>query len=255
MIQDKGIETIIKENMGMIISIAGVYSKFLQYSYGDFEDLISEGKTAVVKCAPSYDSRCCSFYNYAHKAVRGAMIMYLSETRRGFGRPISFMYELNKITDAIFEIKMEKGEDYAPSEIEIEKRTGIKNVGKKRSLDLRVSSLQEPIPGKDKEVFLMDIIKDENSKSVESNTENYFLREEINQAFERLNKKEKIIMDKRYKINGSGKYLTLRECAKILHMTWQGVHQIEQRALKKLRRSKRLKEIFIDTTRVKDCYA
>ena len=111
----------IKDNMGVIFSIAHRYSFLLKNSYGEFNDLIGEGVIAMMKNLPRWRSEIGSFYNYAHDAVKGAMLRYLSETRRGIGRPMYYCNEINQIRYAIIEIRKQKGENYTPVQLKLKK--------------------------------------------------------------------------------------------------------------------------------------
>jgi RNA polymerase sigma factor (sigma-70 family) len=234
--------------MGMVFSLAHRYSFLLKNSYGDFKDLVDEGVIAVMKNLPRWHSEIGSFYNYAHDAVKGAMLTYLSKTRKGFGRPMYYCNEINQIKYAIIEIRKQKGKSYTPDAIEIEKMTGIRNVAKKLSLDSKVLSLQEPLYKSNdmEERVLMDTIRDNHDQI---NQDNYILREELIKALNKLKPKERKVIEMRYDLTGCEYNHTMEECGKILGLTRQGIQQIEMKAFRKLRRNKLLKD-FLKQERV-----
>ena len=97
----------------------------------------------------------------------------------------------------------------------------------------KISSLDAPI-GEEGTGQFIDLIEDESSVSPVDNVTDSLRRERVIQLLERMNEREKRILDLRFGLN-NGVTHTLGETAKVFGITRERVRQIESAALEKLR--------------------
>ncbi len=80
----------------------------------------------------------------------------------------------------------------------------------------------------------MDLIEDESSSSPMDNITDTLRRERVDSLLDRMNDREKKILDLRFGLTGGNTH-TLGEAAKFFGITRERVRQIESAALEKLR--------------------
>jgi len=100
----------------------------------------------------------------------------------------------------------------------------------------------------DQDSVLNDFVEDKNAVSPEEPVLSGNLRDMTNSALEELFPREQEIMRMRYGMNEGEKEYTLQECGAKFQVSRERIRQIEENALRKLRRghsSKRLREYSV----------
>jgi RNA polymerase primary sigma factor len=101
-------------------------------------------------------------------------------------------------------------------------------------LTTRTSSLDEPI-GDEGESQVMDLIQDENAVTPSDEVEAFLNKQRVNNLLEKMSSRERKVLDMRFGL-ADGKTHTLAEVADKLKVSRERVRQIEEKALKKLRK-------------------
>ncbi len=97
-----------------------------------------------------------------------------------------------------------------------------------------VTSLDAPV-GEDESVTITDLMEDEATSNLAINKiQAFFRKETIVELLQRMNQREKEILNMRYGLK-DGEIRTLDDCAKKFKITRERVRQIEEACLKKLR--------------------
>ena len=101
-----------------------------------------------------------------------------------------------------------------------------------------IPSLNNPIPEDEDEKTFMDIFPDNRYTS-----DTILSQELVFTICETLSQREADIIKKRFGLNGNGIIYTLKELGKVYNITPEGVRQIQDKALRKLREVPRIKEL------------
>jgi len=127
-----------------------------------------------------------------------------------------------------------------PSEEEVSEETGIplENIVAIRKYAQLPISLETPI-GQEEGSELGNFVEDKNSITPEVRTEKNMLRESILRSMDGLNEREQMILKLRFGID-DGRQRTLEEVGKVYGVTRERIRQIEEKALQKMRKSKKL---------------
>ena len=98
--------------------------------------------------------------------------------------------------------------------------------------------METPI-GQEEGSELGNFVEDKNSITPENNSEKNMLRENILATMQGLNEREQMIIKLRFGID-DGRSRTLEEVGKVYNVTRERIRQIEEKALQKLRKNKKL---------------
>ena len=125
----------------------------------------------------------------------------------------------------------------SPSDEEIAKRLKVpknKQAQVNFWLSTSISSLEAPV-GEDGESQVLDLIEDGAALSPDTEIEHLLDKERVSNLLEIMEEREKEVLDMRFGL-ADGKTHTLAEVAKKIGLARERVRQIEETALKKLRR-------------------
>lgn len=103
------------------------------------------------------------------------------------------------------------------------------------------TSLEAPI-GEDDSGTVMDLIEDVNAPSPTEKLSSYLRQEKVASLLEKINRREREIINMRFGLK-DGIMHTLEEVAKRFKITRERVRQIEEAALRKLRRDMTTEEL------------
>ncbi len=229
-------EQIINSYLWLVLKVAQKYYK--KYSeLVDLFDLFEEGMTGLVKSIDSYEPIKGSLFNlYAGKLIERSIKKYLNE------KPLSMIHMSKGVLSKIWKFKKvwdelveETGKQ--PSLSDISERMGVSHKEIQRLYQyMKMSDMYEsfsnPIA---QDITVEDSLEDigpslEDILSLISDKE--ILEDTLKKV---LNKKEFMIIKQRYlKTDKSGKQMSYRALAKMLHLSHEYVRKAEKRILKKL---------------------
>ena len=228
----------ISANLRLVVSIAKEYKN----KGVSFDDLVEIGNIGLMNAVDKYDvSLGNKFSTYATWWIRQAMGRYIADNSRTIRLPVHMHERVNKLIYAEALLSAKYGGSYTNEDIA--KELGI-NVNKVLSLkkvaELPVS-LNSPL-NDEEDTVLMDFVADDDF-NVEDLVVNSLLSSDLMGAINStLNAREKKVIMLRYGIE-SDHSMSLLEISKILKVTRERVRQIEAKALLKLERSRKVRNL------------
>ena len=229
------LEKLTRANLRFVVSVAKQY----QNQGLSLPDLINEGNLGLIKAAEKFDeTRGFKFISYAVWWIRQSILQALAEQSRIVRLPLNQVGSLNKINKALN--KFEQENERMPSSEEL---ADILNIPKDKIADtLRVSgrhvSVDAPfVDGEDNS--LLDVLPNNDSPSADRGLVNGSLNKEIERALSTLTERERNIVNYFFGIGCQEK--TLEEIGETFNLTRERVRQIKEKAIRRLRNSKRSK--------------
>lgn len=230
-------DRLVEQNYRLVIPIA---KRFMKKGI-DFMDLIEEGNMGLIKAVEKFDvTKKVAFSTYAVYWIEQYMRKAIENQTKTIRIPSHIWDSLNLWMKTWSKLREKLNRD--PSVEEVAEKLKLskkqtKNLMKAASVFNGTSSLEAPI-GDDSDIFVKDIIVDDNVKSPESVTEIIRTNADIGAALNYLPDREREIIRMRFGIGGI-KPMSLEESGKVLKISRERVRQLEVKALK------RLKGIFV----------
>jgi RNA polymerase primary sigma factor len=222
----------IRSNLRIVINIAKRYSYFGLA----FMDLIEEGNIGLMRAVNKFNpKRGFRFSTYAAWWIRQGISRAISEQGRLVRLPvyISDMVSRWKKTNEALTQKLSR----APNTVELARAMKISVLKLEQLISYisKTSSLDAPI-GEEGEDQIKDLIEDTSSESPEAGISREFNKERVLNLLDHMNPRERKILDMRFGLDGQKKQYTLAEVAKKMKVSRERIRQIEEAALKKLRK-------------------
>jgi len=221
---------LMEANLRLVVSVAKRY----QHANLPFLDLIQEGNLGLMKAVDKFQyRRGFKFSTYATWWIRQAITRAIIDTGRTIRLPAHVVQDLNRIGAARRTLERSLGRDPTLPEIAAETRLTADKVRHALRSDVPLASLDSPLA--DDAVF-GDIVPDRVAVTPEDALLHADMRRRANVALSALSAREREVLELRFGLrNSHGR--TLQEIADRLGVTRERVRQIEQRALKRLRRA------------------
>ena len=232
-----------KENQ---VKILKKYDK-LVYKYAnkysgrglEIEDLAQEGRMGLLKAYDLYDiNRCTKFMTLAVWHVRAYISRAVNNNGRLVRIPVYTQELLSKLN--IFKIKFnnDKGRQPTINEIASALEVSEDKVEYLIKLDLPVESLDRPVEDDNVNSNTIANFVPDTKPGPEELIDKKMLREDIDDVFQKIGllPREKYVLMKRYGFV-DGKQCTLDEIGSTFGLTRERIRQIENKALKKVKKS------------------
>jgi len=225
-------KAMIRANLRLVINIAKRY----MHLGTPFLDLIEEGNLGLMKAVDKFDSRKgFRFSTYAAWWVRQAITRAIFEQGKIIRMPV-YTNELVskwKKTNEQLTQKLRR----PPTDEEIAKKmkipkSKIKQINFWRAT--KTSSLEAPL-GDEDEGQILDLVQDETAVSPDTEIERLFDKERIANLLEIMTDRERTVLDMRFGLV-DGKPHTLADVADKLGVSRERIRQIEEQALRKLKK-------------------
>jgi RNA polymerase sigma factor (sigma-70 family) len=238
---DAAKEVMILSNLRLVISMARRYA----HCGCPLEDLVSEGSIglgiAVDKFNPSHGAR---FATYATWWIRQQLRKATNDYCRTIRIPIYQQKTLREIGRVVDRIKTSSGYDPSDDEVAAELEISPKVVQNLRSATVPLVSLQNQVGPQEESRTYEEILCDQTG-SGETPLELLSKKTAADSIIElirkRLNAKEREVIMLRFGLGGaeedSTKSRTLEEVGRVMNLTRERIRQIQEGALKKLKRS------------------
>jgi len=235
----KALDRLVKANLRFVVSVSRNY----QNQGMSLVDLINEGNLGLIKAAMRFDEKKnFKFISYAVWWIRQAILQGLADNSRIVKVPLNRVATIHKVGKA--RINLEQKFRRLPNTSEVAKELGISETDVTDSIKIGSThtSLDAPLT-EEAQGTLIDLMHD---RKIEK-PDDYALRRAQNKEIDKLlvilNDREREIVRLYFGIGEDTSY-TLDEIGRRSGITRERVRQIKDMALRKLRRSKIIKQLM-----------
>jgi len=235
---DKAREHMIKANLRLVVKIAKEYDGLGL----PLLDLINEGNIGLMKGIDRFDpTKGAKLSTYAAWWIKQGIRRALMNQSKTIRVPVHVVDKLAHIRKAELRLRDEFQRDPTSGEIAAELDMDPKQVERYQRASMAPISLDAPIGDDEESGRVADIVADQNASSPDDELVEENDADLMREVFATLPEREQVILQKRFGINGDDPK-TLEEIGSELGVTRERIRQIQDGALKKLRRKMEQKD-------------
>ncbi len=228
---------IVQANLKLVVKIAKKYARLGL----PFMDLVEEGNLGLMRASQKFDlTKGCKFSTYASWWIKQFIMRALANQGKTIRLPVYMVDRISKIDRVVSHFKSKYGRN--PSIQEIAEKVSLPE--KKVAQIFQIARATESISaqlGEDQEVI--DTLEDASAIHAERVVANAMLQEELLDLISHLKPREMDVISKRFGLDGNTP-MKLKEIGEQLDISRERVRQIEQVALRKLKKIMKNKQIL-----------
>ena len=227
-------------NLRLVVVIAKTY----QGRGLSLQDLIQEGNLGLMRAAGKYDagtgnrfSTCASWW------IRQAISRAITDQSRTIRLPGNVYQKVTELHRCRRDLTTRFGREPSDQELADELGVPLRKVKEWQRYAMDATSLDIPVKDEDNSSTLQDfVVGGDSSEAVIDTVTHGALCSVLDQAMERLDDRERMVLELRYGLNGQPVH-TLEAISQKLGLTRERVRQIETRALRRLRTGHESREL------------
>jgi len=227
----KAREQMIKANLRLVVKIARDYDGIGL----PLLDLISEGNIGLMKAVERFDpKKGGKLSTYGSWWIKQSIKRALANQSKTIRLPVHLVDKISKMRRVSMKLQEELGREPTDDELADELDMTAARVRQMRLAAIRPASLDAPIGDDDSNNF-SDVVEDENAVSPYANLEDKTVTGMLQDMVKHLDQREATILRYRFGLDG-GSEKTLEEVGAKFGVTRERVRQIQNLALRKLRK-------------------
>jgi RNA polymerase primary sigma factor len=227
----KAREHMIKANLRLVVKIARDYEGIGL----PLLDLISEGNIGLMKAVERFDpSKGGKLSTYGSWWIKQAIKRALANQSKTIRLPVHLVDKISKMRRVSLRLQEELGHEPSDEELAAELGTTAGRVSQMRTASIRPASLDAPVGDDDSSNF-SEIVEDERAIDPYHELEDKTIVNMLQDMVKHLDEREATILRYRFGLDG-GSEKTLEEVGEKFAVTRERVRQIQNLALRKLRK-------------------
>jgi RNA polymerase primary sigma factor len=224
-------ELMIRANLRLVVKIAREYDGLGL----PLLDLISEGNIGLMSAVERFDpAKGAKLSTYSSWWIKQSIRRALANQSKTIRLPVHIVDKIYHMRRVSLKFQELYGRDPSDAELAAELGGTARQIAEIRTSSIRPASLDAPI-GDDETNRLADVVSDENAATPYQHLEEKTLRQMLAELVARLPKREAAILRHRFGLDGELER-TLEEVGEEFGVTRERVRQLQNLALRKLRR-------------------